>query len=127
VKQGSERILLVEDDPHVRRTSLRTLEAAGYEVWVAPDGLAALEVVRDEALQGVALVVTDVVMPGLDGGALVDALRARAPGLRALFVSGHTDDAISDHGVLPDGVAFLPKPFTGNELLARVRRVLDER
>jgi PAS domain S-box-containing protein len=122
--RGTETILLVEDDADVRRISIRALEAAGFRVRIARDGLAALEL-ASRAPDELHLVVTDVVMPGLNGGALVEELRVRQPALRALFVSGYTDDAISQRGVLPEGVEFLPKPFTGSELVARVRRLLD--
>jgi DNA-binding response OmpR family regulator len=64
-------------------------------------------------------------MPGLDGGALVDELRHLYPKLQALFVSGYSDDVLSDRGVLREGVEFMSKPFTGFELLARVRKLLD--
>ena len=125
-ERGTEAILLVEDDPHLRRVALRTLEGGGYRVRVAKDGLAALEIATAEQGQ-LDLVVTDVVMPGLDGGALGEELRIRYPGLPVLFVSGYTDDALGDHGVLREGVEFLPKPFSGAELLARVRAILDAR
>jgi two-component system, cell cycle sensor histidine kinase and response regulator CckA len=124
--RGSENILLVEDDAEVRRRTVRILEGAGYQVQVASDGLAALAIAsRDDA--SLDLLVTDVIMPGLDGGALIERLKADRPELPALFVSGYSDDAISDHGVLREGVEFLAKPFTGAQLLARVRSILDSR
>jgi PAS domain S-box-containing protein len=125
-KHFSERILLVEDDPHVRRAAIRALEAGGFRVLVAKDGLSALQVAS--AADGeLDLVISDVVMPGLDGGGLAAELSARWPDLPILFVSGYPDDAISDHGVLREGVEFLAKPFTGEELIARTRKVLDAR
>jgi two-component system, cell cycle sensor histidine kinase and response regulator CckA len=123
-ERGCESILLVEDDPHVRRVAIRALESGGYRLRVAKDGLAALEIATREP-GALDLVITDVVMPGLDGGALVEELKIRCPGLPALFVSGYPDEALSDHGVLREGVEFLPKPFSGTELLARVRKILD--
>jgi CheY-like chemotaxis protein len=125
-ERGSEAILLVEDDPHVRRAAIRALESGGYRVRIAKDGMAALDIAAQEEGR-LDLVVTDVVMPGLDGGALVEELKIRYPGLPALFVSGYPDEALSDHGVLREGVEFLPKPFSGGELLARVRKILDAR
>jgi two-component system cell cycle sensor histidine kinase/response regulator CckA len=71
------------------------------------------------------LVVTDVVMPGLSGRAVVDALRVGLPGLRALYVSGYSGEAIAERGVLEVGVDFLPKPFTPSMLVERVRAILD--
>jgi DNA-binding response OmpR family regulator len=73
----------------------------------------------------VRLLVTDVVMPGMDGRALADALREAHPGIRVLFVSGYTQDRIAERGVLASGIEFLPKPFTAASLLSRVRAVLD--
>jgi PAS domain S-box-containing protein len=123
-RRGSETVLVVEDDPQVRDVTVRALRGAGHRVLEAATG--------DEALalagggERPALVVTDVVMPGLDGRALVDELRRRHGGdLRALFVSGYTQDVIHHHGVLDSGVDFLPKPFTPATLIARVRAVLD--
>jgi CheY-like chemotaxis protein len=71
------------------------------------------------------MVVTDVVMPGLTGREVVDELRRSLPGIPALFVSGYTQDAIAQRGVLDSGVEFLPKPFTPSTLVARVRAMLD--
>jgi two-component system cell cycle sensor histidine kinase/response regulator CckA len=110
----------------VRRAAIRALESGGYRVRIAKDGMAALDIAAQEEGR-LDLVVTDVVMPGLDGGALVEELKIRYPGLPALFVSGYPDEALSDHGVLREGVEFLPKPFSGGELLARVRKILDAR
>ena len=121
---GTESILVVEDDPHVREVTVRSLRGAGYAVVVAKDGRDALEVVsRGEG--PFQLLVTDVVMPGLGGPGLADELRRRDPDLRVLYVSGHGEEAIVRHGVLDPGVSLLPKPFTAPSLLARVREVLD--
>jgi PAS domain S-box-containing protein len=120
---GKETVLLVEDEPLVRHAAVRALEAAGYTVLVVSDGEEALAL--DPArLQGARLLITDVVMPGMDGATLAGQLRGRHPALSVLFISGYTRDALARHGVLDSGVSFLPKPFTGAELLARVREVL---
>ncbi len=121
---GSETVLVIEDDRQVREVTVRALRTAGYHVLVAADAAEALALVGgDEAPPQ--LVVTDVVMPGLDGRAVSTALRSRHRQLRVLFVSGYTQDVIHHHGVLDSGVDFLSKPFTPAALLARVRQVLD--
>jgi two-component system cell cycle sensor histidine kinase/response regulator CckA len=122
--RGSERVLLVEDDAEVLKAGVRVLEGSGYAVTVARDGLDALARVTSGG-ERFDLVVSDVVMPGLDGSALLGELRAHQPGLRALLVSGHGDDVLRDRAVLREGTEFLAKPFTSQELLSRVRRILD--
>jgi PAS domain S-box-containing protein len=122
--RGTETVLVVEDDPQVREVTVRSLQAGGYEVLTAASGREALELTEHE-LACVRLLVTDVVMPGIDGRTLVDALRARHPALSVLYVSGYTHDTIAERGVLASGVEFLPKPFTTRTLLARVRAVID--
>jgi two-component system, cell cycle sensor histidine kinase and response regulator CckA len=121
---GAETLLLVEDDPQVREVTARSLRAGGYRVLVAADGVAALAFTASELGQA-RLLVTDVIMPGLDGRSLAAELSRRHPELRVLYVSGYPDDAIAHHGVLEQGVEFLAKPFTTSSLLARVRAVLD--
>lgn len=119
---GTETILLVEDDPGVRRQALRALAGAGYQVHVAADGEEALALALAPAPH---LLLTDVVLPGVDGPRLAADLRARWPGLRVLFTSGYEDDrlpvALADAGARE----FLPKPFTVAALLSKVRAVLD--
>jgi PAS domain S-box-containing protein len=121
---GSETVLLVEDDPGVREISLRALRAAGYEVAAASDGREALAL-AGTLRERLRLVVTDVVLPGRSGRDVADDIVRLVPGVRVLFVSGYTRNTIVHHGVLDAGVEFLPKPFTGAALLARVRAILD--
>jgi PAS domain S-box-containing protein len=122
--RGSEQVLVVEDDALVRKITSRALRAGGYQVEVADHPQAALDL-SDDQLRGVRLLVTDVVMPGLDGHTLAQRLQQRHPSLRVLYVSGYTQDAITEHGVLGAGIDLLAKPFTGPTLLARVRAILD--
>jgi PAS domain S-box-containing protein len=121
-----ETILLVEDDPAVRNVALKILQNHGYRVLVGTDGRDAVDVAEQH--QGmIDLMITDVVMPGLSGRLVADALRARRPQLRVLYTSGYTDDSVVLRGVLQDEVAFLAKPFTPSELTRKVREVLDAR
>jgi PAS domain S-box-containing protein len=121
---GSETILLVEDEDSVRDLAQRILQSRGYNVLAARHGGDALQMAL-AADQQIDLVVTDVVMPGMNGRQLVEALRARAPGVRVLYMSGYTDDDIVRRGLLTSNVAFLEKPFTAKSLGRRVRSVLD--
>ena len=120
---GHETILVVEDDRGVRDVATRALEAAGFTVYAAADGYEALAVY--EGIGQLALLVTDVVMPRMDGPRLAKTLRERQPTLRVLFASGYTDERIAVHGVLEPGVDLLSKPYTPSNLLARVRAALD--
>lgn len=120
---GDEQILLVDDDVFVRGSSARALRSKGYTVLEASDGVEALEVLGDS--RAIALLVTDVVMPRMDGRQLANAARARRPSLKVLFTSGYTDDAVLQHGVKQDEVSFLEKPFRTKQLAGRVRRMLD--
>ena len=123
--EGSETILLVEDDEAVRRMAQRILSAAGYKVLVAANGGEALlscEQLGDE----IRLVVTDVIMPGLSGRQLADRLAVVSPAMKVVYMSGYTDDAITHHGVLDPGVRFVAKPFTARELTRAVREALDD-
>ncbi|MFT3912820.1 MAG: PAS domain S-box protein [Anaeromyxobacteraceae bacterium] len=116
-------LLLVEDDASVRRVLERALRAAGFRVLVAGSGEEALALPPVDVAE-VALVVTDVVMPGIDGPHLAAALRARHPALRVLYLSGYTRDALTQRGELGEGVELLTKPFTPEVLVDRVRELL---
>jgi CheY-like chemotaxis protein len=119
---GNEKILLVDDDMFVRVATSRALRARGYAVLEAHDGHAALRMLRDHDID---LLVTDVVMPGLDGRELVEAARTCRPSLKVLYISGYTDDAVLRHGIRHAEVALLEKPFRGHSLASKVRQVLD--
>jgi len=120
---GTERILVVDDDMFVRTATSRTLRARGYHVLEASDGIAALALLGEHV--DIDLLVTDVVMPGVDGRELVEAARRRRPSLKVLYVSGYTDDAVLRHGIKTAEVAVLEKPFRGHTLVGRVRQILD--
>ena len=121
---GTEVILVVEDEDAVRKVAVRILEARGYLVLAAADGEEAVE--RMAAHRGtIDLLLTDVVMPGLDGPSLAAQVRAQYPAVKVLFASGYIDDALSRRGVIAEGTTFLPKPYTPTTLLQRVREVLD--
>jgi two-component system cell cycle sensor histidine kinase/response regulator CckA len=120
---GSETILLVEDEPAVRGLAREILEACGYTVLEAFDGLNALE--KFEGCSSVDLLVTDVVMPRMGGRELSEKLLSRCPSMKVLFTSGYTDDAILRHGITDEGTNFLQKPFTFDALSKKVRSLLD--
>ena len=121
--QGTETVLLVEDEKAVRVLVRRVLDRMGYTVLEAEHGPQALEIMAQRK-EPVDLLLTDVIMPGMSGRELADHLQRAHPGLKVLFMSGYTDEAISQHGVLVSGVAFLEKPFTPDILLRKVREVL---
>ena len=123
---GDETILVVEDDDHVRDVATRALGDAGYRVFDAASGAAALEV-APQAPAPLHLVVADVVLPGLNGRQVADELRREHPETRVLYVSGHTREVVLQRGVADSRVEFLAKPFTASSLLTRVRAVLDAR
>ena len=123
---GSETILLVEDDNAVRDLAQRILEMRGYKVLPARNGADALRIASVSNTR-IDLVVTDVVMPGMNGREFVEKLRGRAPGIPVLYMSGYTDDDIIRRGLLDSSVAFLQKPFTPKTLARQVRSILDAR
>jgi len=122
---GGETILLVDDEEALRSAARRALVRAGYRVIPAVDGPDALRVYMEHTGTPVALVVTDVVMPGLGGRELVGRLKIMNPTLRVLFVSGYTEEGVRKQGVLQPGTEFLEKPFTPEKLLRKIREILD--
>jgi PAS domain S-box-containing protein len=121
---GTETILLAEDEPGIRRTTRRALEGKGYRVIVAEDGEAALQLYRQHRDQ-IDLVISDLVMPKLGGRQLVEAMRSEGSDVQVLFTSGYSTDTVNGAGDLQPGVAFLQKPWTLDDLFARVRDLLD--
>jgi PAS domain S-box-containing protein len=118
------RILVVEDDRLVRGATCRTLRQAGFQVTEASGGDEVLGLQRG-GLAAPQLLLTDVVMPGMNGRQVAEAARAAWPGLRVLFMSGYAQDIIVHHGVVDAGLELLEKPFTSEALLARVRAALE--
>jgi PAS domain S-box-containing protein len=123
---GVETVLLAEDDEQLRRLARRALTGHGYTVLEA-EGSAAAIVIAGRHAGPIHLLLTDVIIPGMDGRSLAEALRAQRPGLRVLFMSGYADKAIVHHGVLDPSVAYLAKPFTTEAVARKVREVLDAR
>ncbi len=121
---GQETVLVVEDELALRDLAARILVASGYTVLQASSGPDALALLRRHP-DPVHLVFTDVVMPGMNGRELVARLAALRPGLRVLYTSGYTEDAILRHGVLDDPRRFLSKPYTPAVLRRRIREALD--
>jgi len=120
---GSERILLVEDEAAVRTFSQRALANKGYEVLCAEDGEVALKLFEEEANGKIDLIITDVVMPGIDGPSLVRKIRENNPDIKIIFMSGYTEDKLKDD--MDDNTYFLPKPFTLKVLAAKVKEVFE--
>jgi hypothetical protein len=122
--RGSETVLVVEDEDSVRLVAVGSLRKAGYQVLQAASGEEALRVASSHA-GPIDLVLTDVLMPGIHGPELVKRLKESRPAVRALYMSGHADDALLHHGILEGELSFLEKPFTRNDLAKKVRDVLD--
>jgi signal transduction histidine kinase len=125
--RGSETILLVEDAELVRNLARQVLEGAGYRVLEAASAEAAIDLCGQINGDKIDLLLTDVVMPGMSGNEMSRVLLAKQPDMPVLYMSGYTDDAIVQHGVLEAGINFLQKPFTPGALALKVREVLDAR
>jgi PAS domain S-box-containing protein len=123
-RRGHESILLVEDEEEVRAIAMEALRMSGYSVLAASSGDEALDLLIQYA-PVVHLILTDVIMPGLSGGELVQRIAAVRPQARVLYMSGYNDDAIVRHGVSDSNAAFIQKPFTLEGLTSRVREILD--
>ncbi|MES0024580.1 MULTISPECIES: CHASE3 domain-containing protein [unclassified Mesorhizobium] len=121
----TETILVVEDDPRVRASTTDAMRELGYTVIHAASGQEALEKLSDNP--GVALMFTDIVMPVMNGRKLAEEALARMPKLKVIFTTGFTRNAVVHNGVLDHDVHFLAKPFTIEQLAAKLRDVLDAR
>jgi CheY-like chemotaxis protein len=121
--RGTETVLLVEDAPTVRRLAREIMTRAGYTVMEAGDGDQAVQLAA--RLRRIDVLLTDVVMPRLNGIELAEQLRTTRRDLRVLFMSGYADYAIVRNGLLSDSTTFLQKPFTPEELLRKLRIVIE--
>ncbi|HUB67840.1 MAG TPA: response regulator [Candidatus Methylacidiphilales bacterium] len=124
-KNGNETVLLVEDEELVRNFVRDILQLRGYRVIEARDGYQALLVAQQTTEWNIQLVITDIVMPNLNGRELADQIKQLHPDTRTLFMSGYTEDAIVRHRILGNEAPFLTKPFTAEGLITKVREVLD--
>ncbi|HEY1790902.1 MAG TPA: ATP-binding protein [Verrucomicrobiae bacterium] len=120
---GNESILIVEDDPAVRRLAVVILRNCGYKIQESNNAFEALELIRRKPNWD--LVLSDVIMPQMSGKELSDKIRRQCPQTKILLMSGYTDDALAHHGVLDEGLLFLEKPFSPARLARKVREILD--
>jgi len=121
---GSETILVVEDEEQVRELVTEMLETYGYKILEAFNGREAIDIYNKNRNQ-ISLILTDVVMPEMGGKKLIQSLDNFKPGTRVLYMSGYTDNAIDEQGILDPGTQFIQKPFSPADLLLKVRKVLD--
>jgi len=121
---GGEHVLVVEDDRQVRAIVMHMLASRGFEVTAAADTAEALACAEGPELFD--LILSDLVLPEMSGRDLVEAIRSRQPQAAVMFMSGYSDDAVRRRGVLQPGSAFIEKPFSSDELVRRVRSLLDE-
>jgi len=122
--RGEETVLIVEDEEDVRALIHETLRLYGYHVLEAPQGDSAL-VICNNYKGKISLIITDVVMPKMSGKELVDRLQPDHPGMKVLYMSGYTDNAIVHKGLLEPDTQFIQKPFTPLSLLRKIRQVLE--
>jgi CheY-like chemotaxis protein len=124
--EGTETIMVVEDEPMVRKLAVKALKRHGYSVLEAEEGRACLDTLRDH--EGpLDLLLSDVVMPGMNGRELYREVKGLFPGARVLFMSGYTENIVTHQGVLDEGIPFIQKPFSVQDLATRVRVVLEEK
>jgi CheY-like chemotaxis protein len=122
---GNETILLVEDEPAILKMTARILQSLGYDVITASNPGEAVRLVKEFKAE-IHLLMTDVIMPGMNGRDLADRLMTLKKGMKCLFMSGYTSDIVANQGVLSEGVSFIQKPFSQKELAAKIRDVFNE-
>ena len=125
LRGGTETILLVEDEKAVLRFGLETLKRYGYNVLSAGSPLEAIEIAKSHTGR-IHLLITDVVLPSMNGRELAQLLSSMVPGIRSMFISGYTADIIATRGVIDENVHFIQKPFSVDHFIAKVRSVLDK-
>jgi hypothetical protein len=126
LRHGGETVLVAEDEPQVRQLVRGILQRKGYEVLAAANPAEAL-VLGERHVGRIHLLLTDIVMPGMNGRQLAEHLTSSRPDLKVVFMSGYTGTVAIDHGILDERTAFLQKPITPDALLGKVRQVLDQR
>ena len=122
---GTESILLVEDNEQVRNLNKFILTQQGYKVQTAVDGADALGIIA-KGQNSFSLLLTDVVMPGINGRQLYSKVSEKIPDIKVVYMSGYADDVIAHHGVLDEGIHFIQKPFSIDALTIKVREVIDK-
>jgi DNA-binding response OmpR family regulator len=124
-KQGHETILLVEDEQSLLKPTKMLLEKQGYTVLTASMPGEAIRIAKERS-SDIQLLLTDVVMPEMNGRDLARELQSLYPHIKLLFTSGYTADIIANHGILIEGVHFIQKPYAPQSLTAKIREVLDQ-
>jgi len=122
--KGTETILIVEDEAIVRNIAIKILQRLGYNVLFASDGPNALILARDKGSR-IDLLLTDVIMPNMNGRELAENLQQKFPHLKVLFTSGYTEEVIAHHGILDEGLEFIGKPYSPQTLAVKIRQTLD--
>ena len=123
-KKGHETVVVAEDDDGVRELTFDILQKHGYRVITASNTGELFQALHDYD-GSVDMLLTDVIMPGMNGRELFEKLKSSYPELKVIFMSGYTDDVIAHHGILEEGMHFIQKPFSINLLTDKVRSVLD--
>ncbi len=122
---GTETILVVEDESAIRSMIARMLEASGYQVLSADCGESALAVIRSPIGAGIKLIVSDVIMPGIDGNEMAKVARELVEGIRVLFITGYSEDILGARGIINTEFNYIQKPFSRDQLLTAVRQIFD--
>ena len=122
--RGSETVLVTEDQSEVRAFAQRVLESLGYRVLVASSAVEALAI-GERHPEPIHLLLTDIVMPGMNGRELANQLAVVRPGIRVIFTSGYANELIAQHNLLDPSLVYISKPFSAETLAGTVREVLD--